>query len=64
MNALLEEILDDPEKNEEKYLTKRTEEMGMLSDNVLKEAAFKAHEKKDDLEAGTEEAMKKKYFVQ
>ena len=64
LNALLEEILDDPKKNENKYLTKRVEEMGMLSDDALKEAAFRAREKKDEFEAGTEEAMKKKYFVQ
>ena len=38
--------------------------MGMLSDDALKEAAFRAREKKDEFEAGTEEAMKKKYFVQ
>ena len=64
LNALLEEILDDPKKNEKIYLTKRAKDMDMLSDDALKEAAFRAREKKDELEAGTEEAMKKKYFVQ
>jgi poly(A) polymerase/tRNA nucleotidyltransferase (CCA-adding enzyme) len=64
LNALLEEVLDDPKKNEKIYLTKRTEDMGMLSDDVLKEAALRGREKKDEFEAGEEEAMKKKYFVQ
>jgi len=64
LNALLEEVLDDPKKNEKTYLAKRTEDMGVLSDDVLKEAALRAREKKDEFEASAETEMKKKYFVQ
>ena len=64
LNALLEEVLDDPKKNEKIYLTKRVEDMGTLSDDVLKEAALRGREKKDEFEAGAEEEMKKKFFVQ
>lgn len=63
LNALLEEVLDDPKKNEKAYLAKRTEDMGALSDDVLKEAALRACGKKDEFEASAEEEMKKKYFV-
>lgn len=36
LNALLEEILDDPAKNTEEYLDKRTEELLKLPDDELK----------------------------
>jgi poly(A) polymerase/tRNA nucleotidyltransferase (CCA-adding enzyme) len=64
LNALLEEVLDDPKKNEKIYLTEKAEDMGALSDEALKKMAIQAREKKDELEAGAEEEMKKKYFVQ
>lgn len=64
LNALLEEVLDDPKKNEETYLAKRAKDMGMFSDDVLKEAALRARVKKDEFEAGAEEEMKKKYYVE
>ena len=50
LGALLEEVLDDPKKNERKYLLKRAEDMGVLSDDVLKEAAIRAREKKDEFD--------------
>src|SRR5271170_8028923 len=36
LNSLLEEVLDDPEKNEKKYLSGRVKELGKLSDAELK----------------------------
>jgi tRNA nucleotidyltransferase (CCA-adding enzyme) len=64
LNALLEEVLDDPKKNEREYLASRVEDIGTLSDDVLKEIALRARVKKDEFEAGTEEEMKKKFYVQ
>ncbi len=37
LHALLEEVLDDPAKNSQEYLDKRTEELFKLSDGDLKE---------------------------
>ncbi len=63
LSSLLEEVLDDPTKNEKEYLLERAREIGILSDDVLKEAALRAREKKDEFEAGTNEEIKKKYYV-
>lgn len=63
LGALLEEVLDDPTKNEHAYLAARTEDIGMMSDDVLKEAALRSRIKKDEFEAGAEEEMKKKFYV-
>jgi len=63
LSALLDEILDDPNKNSKDYLEKRIEELGKLSDKELKEIAEKAADKKEEFESGLEEEMKKKYYV-
>ena len=36
LNALLEEVLDDPDKNDEDYLDKRTEELLKLAESDLR----------------------------
>ncbi len=63
LSILLEEVLENPEKNKKEILEKRIEELGRLSDEDLKKLAQKAQEKKEEFEAGLEEEMKKKYFV-
>ena len=53
LHALLEEVLDDPERNTEEYLDKRTEELLKLPESELKalgEAGKKAREAKEDEE--------------
>ncbi len=60
---LLEEALDDPEKNIKENLTVRVTELGKLSDAELKKLAEKARTTKDEFEEGLEEEIKKKYFV-
>ncbi|MGC9610860.1 MAG: HD domain-containing protein [Minisyncoccia bacterium] len=62
--VLLEEVLDDPKKNEKEYLENRVKDLGGLSEKVLIELAEKAKDKKDEFESGVEEGMKKKYFVE
>ncbi len=61
--VLLEEVLDDPKRNEKKYLETRAEELGKLPDKELVALAHKAREAKDEFESGVEEGMKKKYYV-
>lgn len=48
LHALLEEVLDDPEKNTEEYLEKRALELNSLSDLELKEIADKAKDRVDE----------------
>ncbi|MDP2855625.1 MAG: hypothetical protein Q8N90_00700, partial [bacterium] len=63
LNALLEEVLDDPEKNEKKYLTIQVEKLGKLSDLELKKLSREAVSKKEELEEKIDESMKRKYNV-
>lgn len=63
LNILLEEILDDPLKNEKKYLEKRAKELSQLSDKELEEKQRMAKEKYFDLLKEEEEQLKKKHQV-
>jgi len=60
---LLGEVLDDPEKNTEKYLKDRIKELGKLSDEHLKAITEKAHKERNTLETKRDEMTKKKYWV-
>jgi len=63
LNALLEEVLDEPKKNQEKYLTSRLKELGGLSEEELKKISQEAITKKEELEEEIDESMKRKYNV-
>ncbi|MBI2639626.1 MAG: HD domain-containing protein [Candidatus Sungbacteria bacterium] len=63
LNALLEEALDDPQKNNKDYLERRAKELGELSDEDLKRLREKAEEKVEILESEREREIKKKYRV-
>jgi poly(A) polymerase/tRNA nucleotidyltransferase (CCA-adding enzyme) len=63
LTILLEEVLDNPKKNEEKYLTNRVEHLGTVSDKELKKMSEKARETKEEFEGGVEDEIKKKYYV-
>jgi poly(A) polymerase/tRNA nucleotidyltransferase (CCA-adding enzyme) len=63
LNALLEEVLDDPKKNEKKYLEKRAKELNKLSDEALKKLMESAREKKKELELKADEEIKKEFRV-
>ena len=60
---LLEEVLDDPAKNNQEYLEVKARELGKLSDKELERLASKARETKDEFEGGIEEEMKEKFHV-
>jgi tRNA nucleotidyltransferase (CCA-adding enzyme) len=63
LKALLEEVIDDPEKNERDYLLKRAQELKDLPDEELKNLAMAGEEKIESLEKQKEEEIKKKYYV-
>jgi poly(A) polymerase/tRNA nucleotidyltransferase (CCA-adding enzyme) len=63
LNALFEEVLDDPAKNTVSYLTKRTEELGAQSESELKALAAKARARYEAVLEAEEERIKEKYGV-
>lgn len=63
LNALLEEVLDDPQKNEREYLESQASELGKLSDKELVELREKAESKVELIEDQREQEIKSKYYV-
>jgi poly(A) polymerase/tRNA nucleotidyltransferase (CCA-adding enzyme) len=63
LKALLEEVIDDPEKNDRDYLLQRAQELKDLPDEELKKLAMSGEEKIESLEKQKEEEIKKKYYV-
>jgi tRNA nucleotidyltransferase (CCA-adding enzyme) len=64
LNALLEEVLEDPARNEKDALTSRMKELNELSDQELQKLMASAKNKKSELEGEIEGEMKKKFHVQ
>ncbi len=60
---LLEEVLDEPERNDRDALAVRVRELAELSGAELAAMRRKAEERKDEFEEGVEAEMKKKYWV-
>ena len=63
LHSLLEEVLDDPKKNNKEYLTKRAQELNELSDEELKAIMAKAKEKEKEAEEEIEQEIKRRYKV-
>ncbi|MBI4132806.1 MAG: HD domain-containing protein [Candidatus Sungbacteria bacterium] len=63
LNALLEEVLDDPKKNSREYLEPRIKELGTLSDEELVALRERAEARVELLEDQREQEIKKKYYV-
>ena len=63
LNALLEEVLEDPKKNEIEYLKDRILELNELSDADLKALGEKAKETKEELEEEEIEKLHEKHGV-
>ena len=63
LGILLEEILDDPQKNEETALSARIAALNALPDGELKKMASAARETKEEFERGAEEEIKEKFHV-
>lgn len=61
--ALLEEVLDDPARNERDELTDRMKKLNQLTDAQLKLVVENAKNKKDELEEAADEEIKRKHRV-
>lgn len=64
LSVLLEEVLEDPTRNNEVYLEKRAKELADVTESDLVAMAEKAHGVKQEFESGIEEKMKQKHRVQ
>jgi poly(A) polymerase/tRNA nucleotidyltransferase (CCA-adding enzyme) len=63
LNALMEEVLDDPKLNTKEYLEKQTRKLIALSDEELNKIAIRGREKKDEVEEEMIEEIRKKHHV-
>ncbi len=63
LNALLEEVLDDPAKNTEKHLSELVKSLNMLGDAELKTLGDRGKEKKEELEEKEVEKLHSKHAV-
>lgn len=64
LNALLEEVLEEPNLNDEEYLSKRTIELSKLSDTELKRLGEGGKEKRNKEEEKMIKEIRGKHFVQ
>ncbi len=63
LNALMEEVIDDPKKNERKYLEKRAKELNKMSDAELQELFTQAQKKKREVEEEMDNDIKERHHV-
>ena len=63
LNALLEEVLDDPAKNNREYLELRIRNLGALNDEELIKLREQAEARVQLLEDQREQDIKRKYYV-
>jgi len=63
LDILLSEVLDEPDKNNERYLEKKVKELRKLSDDELKEKAKRAREKINQIVEKRDQMTKQKYWV-
>jgi len=63
LNSLMEEVIDDPKKNNKNYLEKRAKELNKLSDADLQERFASAQQKKREAEGELDDNIKKKHHV-
>ncbi len=63
LHALLEEVLDDPTRNTQEYLSKKAAELLLLPDEELQALGKEGKEKKEEKEEKNTKDIRKKYFV-
>ena len=63
LHALLEEVLDDPAKNTEEYMEKRSKEMMMLPEKELQELGEAGKERKGEEDEAAVQELRKKHHV-
>lgn len=60
---LLEDVLENPKKNNEKDLAKRITDLNKLPTKELQEMTEKAKQRKNEFESGLEQEIKKKFYI-
>lgn len=63
LSALLQEVLDDPQKNNQEYLLNRLKELNQLNDEVLKDLADEGKKEVGLYEEQEKDKIKEKYWV-
>jgi hypothetical protein len=63
LQALFEEVLDDPAKNTREHLSGRIHDLSILSEAELKKLAEHGKERKEEAEAARDRELKEKYWV-
>jgi len=63
LKALLEEVIEDPSKNNRDYLIERAKELKELPDEELKKMAQEVEATIEKIEKSKEEEIRKKYYV-
>ncbi len=63
LNSLLNEVLDDPEKNNEDYLENRSKELFMMDDKDLRKLSEKGKENREEKDNKIVEEIRKRHFV-
>ena len=61
--VLLEEVIDDPFKNEQVLLKRRVQQLNEIDEAELDDMVAKAKEAKDEFEEGVEKEIKKQFHV-
>ncbi len=64
LHALLEEVLDDPAKNDEIYLAKRARELGEMEESALRELGEAGKDKKEAADEAEVAQLRKKHRVE
>jgi len=63
LHILLNEVIDDPKKNDKNFLKKEIERLGKLPDEKIAELAKKAKENIEKIEEKEDEMIKRKYWI-
>jgi len=63
LNALMDEVLDDPMLNKEEYLNKRTAELAAIPEADLDKMALEGREKREQIEEKNLEDIRKRHHV-
>jgi len=63
LHALLEEVLDEPQKNTSDYLEKRTQEMSKLNDEELKKLGEAGKDRKAEEDEAAIRGLRGKHHV-
>ncbi len=63
LHALLEEVLDEPQKNTEEYLEKRTRELMQLADTELRTLGEAGKDRREEEDQAAIEQLRKKHHV-